>query len=553
MTVNVTRPARAVRFCGAMRKSSSVMTASPPRTLARRLAAAAAARGRRPRPATAMARARGIGGRIVPYAVAPSMAPSLRRPLVAVVLAAFALSLAACGEEGIQLSQDDPNYEGAALFDENCAGCHTLTVGRGGGLGHQGRLARAQGRPELRRAQGGPRERPLRDPQRRLLVLPMPQNIVTGEEAEKVADFVAKYSGSAAASSPGSSGRVEPRCSTSSRSAAIPTAVRAALARRRDGSDARLDRVLELDERTRALRPEVETLRARQNEASKAIGAAKQAGGDAAEEIAAMQEVAQRVKALGQELSERRRRAAGRAGHAARTRRTRPRPTTTPCCARSASAAGPARTTSTVAGGADRRGGGRARGRLALRLPEGRPRAARARARALGDVGARRATASARRPAGAGARGGAVRDRLPARHRAADLPAARRRPVTWSARARSPLASLHAGEILDEGVLPLRYAGFSPCFRREAGAAGRDTRGIFRVHQFDKVEMFCFVEPEASADEHERLLAIEEELLQALEHPVPRRQHRRRRPRLVGGQEVRPRGVDARPASATAR
>ena len=80
------------------------------------------------------------------------------------------------------------------------------------------------------------------------------------------------------------------------------------------------------------------------------------------------------------------------------------------------------------------------------------------------------------------------------------------------------LASLHADEILD-AELPLRYAGFSPCFRREAGAAGRDTRGIFRVHQFDKVEMFSFVEPEAAADEHERLLAIEEEILQALEIP----------------------------------
>jgi seryl-tRNA synthetase len=82
-----------------------------------------------------------------------------------------------------------------------------------------------------------------------------------------------------------------------------------------------------------------------------------------------------------------------------------------------------------------------------------------------------------------------------------------------------PLASLHAGEILGPGELPRRYAGFSTCFRREAGAAGKDTQGIFRVHQFDKVEMFSFVEPEASADEHERLLAIEEEILGALEIP----------------------------------
>jgi seryl-tRNA synthetase len=82
-----------------------------------------------------------------------------------------------------------------------------------------------------------------------------------------------------------------------------------------------------------------------------------------------------------------------------------------------------------------------------------------------------------------------------------------------------PLASLHGGQLLAEDELPLRYAGFSTCFRREAGAAGKDTRGIFRVHQFDKVEMFAFVTPEESGAEHERLLAIEEELLQALAIP----------------------------------
>ncbi|MEY2514153.1 MAG: seryl-tRNA synthetase, partial [bacterium] len=81
------------------------------------------------------------------------------------------------------------------------------------------------------------------------------------------------------------------------------------------------------------------------------------------------------------------------------------------------------------------------------------------------------------------------------------------------------LASLHAGEILDATDLPLRYAGFSPCFRREAGAAGRDARGIFRVHQFDKIEMFSFVEPQRSAEEHERLLAIEEEIMSDLQIP----------------------------------
>ncbi len=79
------------------------------------------------------------------------------------------------------------------------------------------------------------------------------------------------------------------------------------------------------------------------------------------------------------------------------------------------------------------------------------------------------------------------------------------------------LAGLHMGEILEE--LPLRYSAFSTCFRREAGAAGKDTRGMFRVHQFNKVELFVFCEPEASRDEHDRLLAIEEEIVQALDLP----------------------------------
>ncbi|MET0613810.1 MAG: serine--tRNA ligase [Thermoleophilaceae bacterium] len=82
-----------------------------------------------------------------------------------------------------------------------------------------------------------------------------------------------------------------------------------------------------------------------------------------------------------------------------------------------------------------------------------------------------------------------------------------------------PLASLHADEILAADELPIRYAGFSTCFRREAGAAGKDTQGMFRVHQFDKVEMFTFVEPDRSGEEHERLLEIEEGILQVLEIP----------------------------------
>jgi seryl-tRNA synthetase len=79
------------------------------------------------------------------------------------------------------------------------------------------------------------------------------------------------------------------------------------------------------------------------------------------------------------------------------------------------------------------------------------------------------------------------------------------------------LAGLHMSEILEE--LPLHYAGYSTNFRREAGAAGKDTRGMFRVHQFNKVEMFTYCEPSASADEHERILAIEEQILQGLGIP----------------------------------
>ena len=81
------------------------------------------------------------------------------------------------------------------------------------------------------------------------------------------------------------------------------------------------------------------------------------------------------------------------------------------------------------------------------------------------------------------------------------------------------LAAFHSDSSLDLDSLPMRYAGFSTCFRREAGTYGKDTTGIFRVHQFDKVEMFSFCDSESSKDEHEFLLSVEEEILQALEIP----------------------------------
>jgi seryl-tRNA synthetase len=82
-----------------------------------------------------------------------------------------------------------------------------------------------------------------------------------------------------------------------------------------------------------------------------------------------------------------------------------------------------------------------------------------------------------------------------------------------------PVTNLHAGEILEPNTLPLYYVAYSACFRREAGAAGRDTRGLIRVHQFDKVELVKLVEPETSYDELERLLANAETVLQRLELP----------------------------------
>ncbi len=82
-----------------------------------------------------------------------------------------------------------------------------------------------------------------------------------------------------------------------------------------------------------------------------------------------------------------------------------------------------------------------------------------------------------------------------------------------------PLAAYHSDEVLDPAILPLRYAGYSPSYRREAGSYGKDTRGIFRVHWFDKVEMFVYCAPEDAAAEHERLLGWEKEFIEALEIP----------------------------------
>jgi seryl-tRNA synthetase len=296
-----------------------------------------------------------------------------------------------------------------------------------------------------------------------------------------------------------------------------PDSVRAALARRRDGSDERLDRVLELDERTRALRPEVENLRARQNEASKAIGRAKQASSDAAAEIAAMQEVAARVKELGRQLAE----ADAELQGALAALPNPPDPTA-------------ADTDTVIREVGETTGGGPDHLEVAGPLidMEAGARVAGSRfAYLTGDL-VLLEFALVRWGLSVVERHGftpvvpPVLAREEALYGTGFLPDTEQQiyrlpddDLFLVGTSEVPLASLHAGEILDEGALPLRYAGFSACFRREAGAAGRDTRGIFRVHQFDKLEMFSFVEPEASSAEHERLLSIEEELLQALDIP----------------------------------
>ncbi len=111
------------------------------------------------------------------------------------------------------------------------------------------------------------------------------------------------------------------------------------------------------------------------------------------------------------------------------------------------------------------------------------------------------------------------------------------------------MAAYHSDEILDAATLPRRYAAFSPCFRKEAGSHGKDTRGIIRVHWFDKVEMFVYTTLEESYAEHERLLGVGEGVPRQARARLPRHRHRRRRPRSVGDPEVRLRGLDPDPGS----
>jgi len=296
-----------------------------------------------------------------------------------------------------------------------------------------------------------------------------------------------------------------------------PDAVRAALARR--GDDGALDTVLELDGRRRAILPELESLRARQNEAGAAIAAARSSGGDADAAIAEMREVAARAKGMTDELADVE--SGLRAALDALPNLPDPDAPDEDTVLREA---GEPRV---PAGARDHLelAGPRIDMERAARLSGSRFAYLRAELVFL-ELALVRWTLEKLGGQGFEAVVPPVLVREEALYGTGFLPDTEQQiyrlpedDLYLVGTSEVALASLHASEILDAGELPLRYAGFSSCFRREAGAAGRDTRGIFRVHQFDKVEMFSFVEPADSPAEHERILAIEEDILRELEVP----------------------------------
>ena len=298
---------------------------------------------------------------------------------------------------------------------------------------------------------------------------------------------------------------------------AEPEAVRAALARRGDAPVAALDRALELDERRRSLLPDLERLREEKNAASKRIGEVQRGGGDASAAIAEVRATSEREKELDAEL--RQVQAELDAALAALPNPPDETAASEDTVVREVGEAGAAgRDHLDLLGDlVDLEAGARVAGsRFAyikgplVMLELALVRWALER---LSDHGFEPVVPP-------------VLVREEALFGTGQLPDTEQQiyavpedELYLAGTSEVPLASLHAGQMLAEADLPVRYAGFSPCFRREAGAAGKDTRGIFRVHQFDKVEMFAFVRPEDSVAEHERLLAIEEELMQALGLP----------------------------------
>ena len=298
-----------------------------------------------------------------------------------------------------------------------------------------------------------------------------------------------------------------------------PDVVRASIARRGDDA-AVLDAVLTLDQRRRSLLPELETLRAEQNAANDAIAAAKRDGGDADSAIAAMRAVAGRAKAIGEdvsgvdeELQTVLAQLANLADPDAPLEDTVVRPVGEPA----ARDYEPLDHLSLAGGMIDMERGARLSGaRFAYLRGD----------LVMLELALVRWALELLRGHGFEPVIPPVLVREDALYGTGFLPDTEQQiyhlpqdDLYLVGTSEVALASLHAGEILDASELPLRYAGFSPCFRREAGAAGRDTRGIFRVHQFDKVEMFSFVEPGKGFEEHQRILAIEEEILTTLGLP----------------------------------
>ena len=294
-----------------------------------------------------------------------------------------------------------------------------------------------------------------------------------------------------------------------------PERVREALARRR--ADEPLDRILELDSRRRELLPRVEELRASQNQANDAIKEARSSGGDADALIAEMRAVAGQVKQLQAEVATiDDQLAAALGGVPNLPDESAPPEDEVLREVGEAGASGPDHL-ELLGGLVDLEAGARVAGSRFAYLKGSLVFLELALVRwALEELDSHGFTpvvppVLAREEALFGT--GFLPDTEQQIYRVPDD------DLYLVGTSEVPLASLHAGEIAEESSLPLRYAGFSSCFRRESGAGGKDTRGIFRVHQFEKVEMFSFVRPEDSHDEHERLLSIEESLLQALDIP----------------------------------
>jgi seryl-tRNA synthetase len=304
-----------------------------------------------------------------------------------------------------------------------------------------------------------------------------------------------------------------------------PETARAALARR--AAAEALDELLRLDELRRELLPEVEGGRARQNKASDAIAEAKRQGRDAESEIAEMRELAAEIKRLEGELAE----VEGKRDEIALSLPNLPQPE---------APEGETDEDAPVLREVGERPSFEFEVRDHVEIGErwgviDMERAARVSgsrfAYLMGELVAVE-LALVRYALGLLAEEGFVPVSPPVLVRERPLegtgffPGERemiyevpRDDLFLVGTSEVSLAALHMDEILAPDQVPRRYAGFSSCFRREAGAAGKDTRGIFRVHQFDKVEMFAFVHPEDSRAEHERLLALQERILQSLEVP----------------------------------